>query len=68
MLTRPYLVSAGVDDGINYIHTMNPYMEKLLSASEFIQTDITYNVTIDFPYLFNAVAFDYDISEWVIVG
>ena len=50
LLARPYLASAGVDDGINYIHTMNPYMEKLLSASEFIQTDITYNVTVDFPY------------------
>lgn len=68
MLARPYLVSAGVDDGINYMHTMNPYMAKLLSVSEFIQTDITYNVTVDFPYLFNAVAFDYDVLERVVVG
>jgi len=68
MLARPYLISAGIDDGIKYIHTMNPYMGKLLSTSEFIQTDITFNVTAEFPYLFNAVAFDYDILEWVIVG
>ena len=48
---------------------MNSYIEKLLSASEFIQTDaVTYNVTVDFPHLFNAVAFDYDMLEWVVVG
>ena len=40
-LSRPYLVSAGLEDGIKYILTMNPYMSESLSMSEFIQTDIT---------------------------
>ena len=67
-LSRPYLVSAKLDDGIKYIFTMSPYMSQLLSTSEFIQTDITYNVTTEFTYLFNAVAFDYQLMEWEVVA
>ena len=67
-LARPYLLSAGIDNGIKYIHTMNPLMIQLLSEAEFLQTDITYNVTTDYPYLFNAVVFNYDTLEWAIVG
>ena len=47
---------------------MNPLMVQLLSEAEFLQTDITYNVTTDYPYLFNAVVFNYDTLEWAIVG
>ena len=43
-------------------------MSELLSTSEFIQTDITYNVTTEFTYLFNAVAFDYHLMEWEVVA
>ena len=32
-LSRPYLVFAGMEDGIKYIFTMNPYMNELLSMS-----------------------------------
>jgi len=67
-LSRPYLVSAGLEDGVKYIFTMNPYMSELLSKSEFIQTDITYNVSTEFTYLFNAVAFDYHLMEWEVVA
>ena len=67
-LSRPYLVSAGLDDGIKYIFTMSPYMSQLLSTSEFIQTDITYNVTTEFTYLFNTVTFDYHLMEWEVVA
>ena len=52
-LLRPYLVSAGLEDGVKYIFTMNPYMSELLSKSEFIQTDITYNVSTEFMYSFS---------------
>jgi len=67
-LARPYLLSAGIDNGIKYMHTMNPLMVQLLSEAEFLQTDITCNVTTDYPYLFNAVVFNYDTLEWAIVG
>ena len=67
-LSRPYLVSAGLEDEIKFIFTMNPYMSELLSISVFIQTDITYNVNTEFGYLFNAVAFDYNLMEWEVIA
>jgi len=47
---------------------MNPNMSELLSISEFIQTNITYNVNTEFRYLFNAVAFDYNLMGWEVVA
>ena len=47
---------------------MNPYLSELLSISEFMQTNITYNVNTEFKYLFNAVAFDYNLMEWEVVA
>ena len=44
-LSRPYLVSGGIENGIQYIFTMNPLMSEILSKAEFIETDITYNET-----------------------
>ena len=29
-ISRPYLASAGIEDGIQYIHTVNPLMSKFL--------------------------------------
>ena len=40
-LSRPYLISAGIDNGIRYMFTMNPLMSEVLSKAEFIQADIT---------------------------
>ena len=31
---RPYLVSAGIEDGIRYIFTMSPFMAKIASEAE----------------------------------
>ena len=67
-LSRPYLVSAGYEDGINYIFTMNPMMSQLLANSEFIEADITFNETKEYPYLFNIVAFDEVTMQWTIVS
>lgn len=66
-LSRPYLVSAGIDNGISFIFCMNPFMSTLLSKAQFIEADITYNETIEYPYLFNITAFDYTMMEWVVV-
>ena len=62
------LISAGIEGGIKYILTMNPFQSKILSTAEFIECDLTYNESIEYPYLFNAVAFNDDIMEWVVVA
>ena len=41
-LSRPYLISAGIENGIRYVFTMNPLMSKVLSKAEFIEADITF--------------------------
>ena len=38
-LSRSYLVSAGIENGIQYIFTMNPLMLEILSKAEFIEAD-----------------------------
>ena len=65
---RPYLVAAGIEDGIRFIFTMTPLMAKIAAASEFIQTDVTYDESRDYPYLFNAVAFDEITMEYTIIA
>ena len=67
-LCHPYLVSAGIEGGIKYIFTMNPFQCKVLSTAEFIECDLTYNESIEYPYLFNAVAFNVETMEWVVVA
>ena len=67
-LSRPYLVSAGIENGIQYIFTMNPLMSEILSKAESIAANITYNETKEYPYLFNAVAFNESTMDWVELG
>ena len=40
-ISRPYLASAGIQDGIQYVHTTNPLMSKILAHAEFVEADIT---------------------------
>ena len=66
-LGRPYLRSAGIEDGIKSVLVMTPLMAQIVSSAPFIQADITFNETREYPYLFNVTAFD-DISmRWMIV-
>ena len=65
---RPYLVSSGIEDGIKFIFTMSPFMSKIASEADFIQTDITYDECKAYPYIFNAVAFNKVSMEWVVVA
>ena len=67
-ISRPYLASAGIEDGIQYIHTMNPLMSKILARAEFVETDITFNETKEYPYVFNMVAFNQITIEWMVVS
>ena len=67
-LCRPYLVSAGIEGGIKYIFIMNSFQCKVLSTEEFIECDLTYNESIEYPFLFNVVAFNDDTMEWIVVA
>ena len=40
------------------MHTMNPLMSKILAHAEFVEADITFNETKEYPYVFNMVAFN----------
>ena len=65
---RPYLISSGIEYGIKFIFTMSPYMSKIAIEADFLQCDITYDDCREYPYLFNAVAFDNTSMEWVVVA
>ena len=66
-LGRPYLRSAGMEDGIKYVVVMTPLMAQILASAPFIQADITFNEICEYSYLFSVTAFD-DISmRWMIV-
>ena len=67
-LSRPYLISAGIDSGIWYIFTINPLMSEVLSKAEFIEADITFNETKEYPYFFNVVVFNDTTMEWTVVS
>ena len=43
--SRPYLISAGIHSGIQYIFIMNPLMSEVLSKAGFIEANITFNET-----------------------
>ena len=65
---RPYLIASGLEEGIKYIFTMSPTMVKVASKADFMQCDITYDDCKDYPYIFNAVAFDNISMEWIVVA
>ena len=67
-LARPYLVAAGIENGTKFIFCMSPFMCSLLAESEFVEADVTYNKTREYPYLFNMVAFNYVTMDWVVVS
>ena len=67
---RPYLISAGIENGIEFIFMMTPLMTKIASQAMFIQCDITCDQTQEFPYLINAVhvAFNTILMEWMVIA
>ena len=42
-------------------------MTKVATESDFIQCDITYDECKEYPYIFNAVAFNSTVMEWMVV-
>lgn len=53
---------------IKYIFCANPLPTETLSKSEFVETDITYNETREYPYLFNMVEFNYTTMDWMVIS
>ena len=47
---------------------MPPIMTQVLSEAEFIQCNITYDECTDYPYIFNALAFNKVTMDWMVVG
>ena len=50
-----------------YYIVMSPLMSTTHASSQFIETDITYNETKEYPYLFNATAFVPITMHWMVV-
>ena len=67
-LSQPYLVSAGIENAIKFIFCMSPLMSSILAESDFIEADITYNETREYPYLFNVLSFNYVTLDWAVVS
>ena len=68
-------LSAGLEGGVNFFFTMSPLMATVAASSEFIQTalhmiilNITYDNSKDYPYIFNAIAFNCTSMEWMLIG
>ena len=47
---------------------MNPLMSETLSKAEFIEADITYNETKEYPCLLNAATFNETTMDWVVLS
>ena len=68
MADRTCMCAAGIEDSIQYVFVMSPLMSKLVAGADFMQCDITYNETREYPYIFNAVTFNYTTMEWMVIG
>ena len=66
--SRPYLTPAGIQDEVEYIHTMNLFQSKLLASAKFVEADITYNESREHQYLFNLIAADGTTMKWTVVS
>ena len=62
------MLSAGIDGKIRFVFIMSPLMTKIVTESDFIQCDITYNECKEYPYIFNAVVFNSTVIEWMVVA
>ena len=64
---RPYLRSAGMDEQVNYIVVMSPLMAKILTDAPFLEADVTFDETREYPCMFNVTVFDTVTIKWVAV-
>ena len=43
-------------------------MTQIAAKADFIETDITYDHMMEYKYLFNAVAFNHQTMEWMVIA
>lgn len=60
--------SAGIKENIRFIFTMSPLMTNVAVECDFMQCDITYDECKEYPYIFNAIAFNSLLMEWMVVA
>lgn len=56
---RPYRWKIGVEDSYRWLLCMNPLQSSLLSETEFLEMDVTFENSHEFPYLLNLTCFSY---------
>ena len=56
---RPYRRSIGVQDSCRWFLCMNPLQSAMLSEAEFVEMDVTFENSKDYPYLLNITRFSY---------
>ena len=50
-----------------YTVVMSPFTAKILTDAPFLEADITFDETREYPYMFNVTAFDTVTMKWVVV-
>lgn len=50
------------------MHVLNPLMSRVLEKSEFVEADLTFSESREYPYLFNIAAFDETTPVWAVVS
>lgn len=60
---RPYRRDIGVQEECRWFLCMNPLQSALLSDTEFLEMDVTFDSCRDFPYLLNITRFSYNIMQ-----
>ena len=60
---RPYRRSIGIDDDSRWFLCMNPLQSSLLSESEFLEMDVTFENCRDYPYLLNVTRFSFIVMK-----
>ena len=56
---RPYITKYSLTDDLSWVLCMSPFMATTFAKAEFVEVDITYQVSQEFPYLMNVITFDH---------
>lgn len=54
---RPYCRRIGIQDSCRWFLCMNPLQSSLLGETEFLEMDVTFENSKEFPYLLNLTHF-----------
>lgn len=65
-LGHPYVVDYEFSPTFRFFLGMSPFMASVVAQAEFIECDITFNESVEYPYLLNVVAYDSIASQWMV--